>query len=67
VFRKRTVSSDFRQLNSYCTVPKFRNEDIHVRDAVTLVQPDDRFITTDIKDGFYHIRVNPTCRDYSGF
>lgn len=38
--RKFRLITDFRHLNKYCSVPKFRNDDI--RDAVDLVNPGDK-------------------------
>ena len=62
---KFRLITDLRQLNSLCSVPKFRNEDI--RDAVKFVKPGDNFVSTDIKDGFFHVPVNIDYRDYLGF
>jgi len=63
--KKYRLITDLRQLNSFCSVSSFKNDDI--REAVKLVKPADRFVTTDIKDGFYHIQVNSAYRDYLGF
>jgi len=63
--KKYRLITDLRHLNSHCDVPKFRNEDI--RDCVKLISPNDQFVTTDIKDGFYHIKVASDFRDYLGF
>lgn len=62
---KLRLITDLRQLNSYCEVPKYRNEDI--RDTVKLLKPNDRFVTTDIKDGFFHIPVHRDYKQYLGF
>lgn len=57
--------TDLRDLNSHCYVPKYRNEDI--RDAVSIVKPNDHFVTTDIQDGFFHLSIATEFRDYFGF
>lgn len=62
---KFRLITDLRQLNSQCSVPSFRNEDI--RDAVKLIESSDNFVTADIRDGFYHIKVHTDYRDYLGF
>lgn len=49
--RKFRLITDLRHLNKHCVVPKFRNEDI--LDAVKFIRPDDKFVTTDIKDVFF--------------
>ena len=62
---KLRLVTDLRVLNSSCQVPKYRNEDI--RNTVSCVQPQDYFVTTEIKDGFFHIPVAIESRDYLGF
>lgn len=62
---KLRLITDLRKLNAYCEVPSYRNEDI--RDAVKQLQPSDYFITTDIKDGFFHVPVHKNFRQYLGF
>ena len=57
--------TDLRQLNSFCKVPHYRNEDI--RDTVHFVRAGDKFVTADIKDGFFHVPVAREHRDYLGF
>lgn len=63
--RKFRLITDLRHLNKHCVVPKFRNEDIC--DAVKFIRTDDKFVTTDIKDGFFHITVASEFRDFLGF
>lgn len=62
---KLRLITDLRRLNSHCDVPKYRNEDI--RDTVKLLQPSDYFVSTDIRDGFFHIPVHKDFRKYLGF
>jgi hypothetical protein len=57
--------TDLRWVNSHCAPPKFSNEGI--KEVLHLVQPDDRLITIDIKQGFFHIPVHKEYRKYLGF
>ena len=56
---------DLRHLNSYLSTPSYRNEDI--REASKTIRAKDYFVSLDIKDGFHHIPVKDSCRDYLGF
>ena len=51
---KFRLITDLRQLNSHCSVPKFRNDDI--RQDVILLKPNDKLISAAIKDGFFHVK-----------
>ena len=62
---KFRLITDLRELNSHCAPPKYKNEDI--RDAASLLNPGDKLISLDIKDGFFHIPVCPSDRDFLGF
>ncbi len=55
---------DLRRLNSHCSPPKFRYEDIE--NVCELVEPHDQLITLDLKNGFYHVPVKPAHRTYLG-
>ena len=57
--------TDLRHLNSQCKVPHYRNEDI--RDTAKFVKTGDKFVTADLKDGFFHVPVAREHRDYLGF
>ena len=59
------IITDLRQLNSFCKVLHYRNEDI--RDTVHFLRAGDKFVTADIKDGFFHVPVAREHRDYLGF
>lgn len=56
---------NLRLLNSHCDAPKFSNEDIRVVKQLIRVQDD--LATIDLKDGFLHVPVEESCRDYLGF
>ena len=62
---KFRLITDLRTLNSFCSPPRYKNED--VRDVASVLKPNDKFISLDIKDGFYHIPVYPLDREYLGF
>lgn len=62
---KYRLITDLRNLNSFCSPPRYKNED--VRDLASILKPHDKFISLDIKDGFYHIPVHPLDREYLGF
>lgn len=62
---KFRLITDLRTLNSFCSPPRYKNED--VRDVASVLKPNDKFISLDIKDGFYHIPVYPVDREYLGF
>lgn len=49
--------TELRHLNKFCSVPRFRKD--HIRDAVRLVIPGDKFVIIDIKDGVFHIEIAP--------
>ena len=57
--------TDLRQLYSFCKVPHYRNE--YIRDTVHFLRAGDKFVTADIKDGFFHVPVAREHRDYLGF
>ena len=56
---------DLRSLNQNISVLYLKNEGIDV--VCDLLQPNDEFISTDLKDGFHHISVHPEFRKYLGF
>jgi len=62
---KLRLITDLRGLNAYVDAPKFSNEGINT--VSELVQKGDRFIKTDLKDGFQHIPIHQSCRTYLGF
>ena len=53
---KHRLILDLRHLNGHCDVPKFRYEDINT--ALELVEPEDSFITADLKNGFHHVPIS---------
>ena len=57
--------ADLRPLNQFVAAPKFKSEDI--RTALTMVNPGDFMTSIDLKDGFLHIPVHPSHRQYLGF
>ena len=56
---------DLRQLNKYCEIPKFSQEDI--RCALSLVSSDDYMITCDLKSGFHHVPLDSDYQNYITF
>lgn len=55
---------DLRQVNTYCRLPSFVNENINT--VCGLVKKDDDLYTIDLKSGFHHIGVHPEFRKYLG-
>lgn len=62
---KLRLITDLRWVNTNIKAPKFRNEDI--RTTLELVEEGDACVTADLKDCFYHIKVDIRYRDYLGF
>lgn len=56
---------DLRHLNSHCESIKFKQEDI--RTVEQIIQPNDFLTSVDLKDGFYHFRVNERHQEYLSF
>jgi ribonuclease HI len=57
--------TDLRRLNDYGFPPKFVNEGIN--DVIELIQPGDKLVTLDIKNGFFHIPVHSSHQKFLGF
>lgn len=57
--------TDLRQVNGYCTPPKFANEGI--KEVLELIKPNDHLVTLDIKQGFFHVPVHRDYRKFLGF
>ena len=56
---------DLRPLNVNIDVPYFKNEGIDV--VCDSLEPNDEFVSIDLKDGFHHLSVHPQFRKYLGF
>ena len=56
---------DCSVLNKYVAVPSFKMEDY--RTAQSLFDKDGYLFSFDLKDGYHHILIDPTFRDYLGF
>jgi hypothetical protein len=56
---------DLRHINSFIDTPKFKYEDIDC--VLELVEPEDKLVTVDIKDGFLHIPISRESQQYLGF
>ena len=56
---------DLRYLNEFCDVPRFSSEDVAVLPQIMVTN--DRAITLDLCDGFYHFPIHPDSRTYLGF
>ena len=56
---------DLRYINDFCDVPRFSNEDVSVLPQI--MGSNDRAITLDLRDGFFHFSVHPDYRTYLGF
>ena len=56
---------DLRYLNEFCDVPRFSSEDVAVLPQI--MGTNDRAITLDLCDGFYHFPIHPDSRTYLGF
>ena len=58
--------TDLRQLNACLSSSKtFIYENIDP--VLEIVQPEDKLVTLDIKNGFFHIKVDPKFQTYLGF
>lgn len=56
---------DLRYLNSCCEIPRFSSEDVSVLPQI--MGSNDRAVTLDLSDGFYHFPIHPDFRTYLGF
>ena len=56
---------DLRHLNSFCERRSMVYEDI--KQVIEVAQPEDYIITTDIKNGFFHIGIHKEYQQYPGF
>ncbi|MES9880717.1 MAG: reverse transcriptase domain-containing protein [Sedimenticola sp.] len=61
---KLRLVCDLRQINDYCTPPKFVYENIDT--VLNLVEYNDKFVSTDLKNGFHHVFVREEDRKYLG-
>ena len=57
--------TDFRKLNSYCQSCSFKQEDI--RTVADIIDSQDYLTSVDLKDGFYHIRVQDSHQELLSF
>lgn len=57
--------TDLRHLNQFCVPPKFVYEDIE--NVLEIVSPLDKLVTLDLKNGFFHVPIKESCRDYLCF
>ena len=56
---------DMRHVNAFCDIPKFSSEDVSVLPQV--MGNNERAVTLDLRDGFYHFPINPDYATYLGF
>jgi len=62
---KYRLVTDLRKLNSQCSTPTFKNEDINT--VISLSKPKDYVITADLKNGFFHVPVHADYQELLGF
>ena len=62
---KYRLICDLRYVNSHCNVSHFSCENVSVLPEI--MRNNERVVTIDLKDGFYHFPVHPDCRKYLGF
>ncbi|XP_053378396.1 uncharacterized protein LOC128548064 [Mercenaria mercenaria] len=62
---KFRLITDLRYINSKCSAPKFKNEDITY--VINNIEKKDYMVTADLKDGFFHVRIHESHQDYLGF
>lgn len=62
---KKRLVIDLRAINNCLSNPYFRNEGIEV--AKQYIQPNDRMVTFDLKDGYHHIPLHEKCQTFLGF
>ena len=63
--KKLRLICDLRQVNDSLSVKKFSNEGINT--VASLISPQDKLATVDLKSGFYHVHVNEEHQKYLGF
>jgi len=56
---------DLRHVNTYCSPPKFRYEDVSLLPQV--INHGDKLVTIDLKDGFHHIPISDSSAEFLGF
>ncbi|CAI7888398.1 unnamed protein product [Closterium sp. NIES-53] len=56
---------DLRKVNEHLCVPKFKYEGL-LRVA-ELIKPNDWMFSVDLKSGYHHVDIHPTCWRYLGF
>ena len=59
------VVVDLRHLNSFCAVPRFRQESLALLPA--LARPGDWAWSLDLQDGYHHVPLHPAARPFFGF
>lgn len=62
---KFRLITDLRKLNYHCTPPKFVYESIE--QVLEIVDANDYLVTVDLKDAFFHVKLNEEFRTYFGF
>lgn len=63
--KKLRLIFDLRHLNGHINTPHFKYEDINY--VLDIVEPNDKIITVDIKDGFFHVPVSKSSQRFLGF
>jgi hypothetical protein len=61
---KLRLIHDLRRFNDHCSKTSFQYEDIRV--VAKCIEPRDRLVTLDIKNGFHHVTVADSDRNYLG-
>ncbi|CAI7889972.1 unnamed protein product [Closterium sp. NIES-53] len=56
---------DLRKVNEHLCIPKFKYEGL--ARVAELIQPNDWMLSVDLKSGYHHVDIHPTCWKYLGF
>ncbi|GJP46813.1 hypothetical protein CLOM_g6068 [Closterium sp. NIES-68] len=56
---------DLRKVNTHLVVPKFKYEGL--RRVAEIIQPNDWLFSIDLKSGYHHVKIHPSCWRFLGF
>ncbi|GJP82308.1 hypothetical protein CLOP_g12561 [Closterium sp. NIES-67] len=56
---------DLRKVNNYLDIPKFKYEGLNR--VAELIRPGDWMFSIDLKSGYHHVEIHPSCWKFSGF
>ncbi|GJP39448.1 hypothetical protein CLOM_g23818 [Closterium sp. NIES-68] len=56
---------DLRKINNYLDIPKFKYEGLNR--VAELIRPGDWMFSIDLKSGYHHVEIHPSCWKFLGF